>query len=122
MRVLVLGGTGSIGGPIVRELIRRGDEVIALVRSEPSAKKVAGLGALPMAGDISTPDQWLSTLPPLDAVIQVAATFAGDEAATDQRLLEHLLPYLSGLPQNARFIYGRLLALWRLRGDGCDRG
>lgn len=29
MRVLVLGGTGSMGGPIVRELIRRGHEVIA---------------------------------------------------------------------------------------------
>jgi uncharacterized protein YbjT (DUF2867 family) len=48
MRVLVFGGTGSIGGPIVRELIRWGHDVVALARSDASAKKVAELGALPM--------------------------------------------------------------------------
>jgi uncharacterized protein YbjT (DUF2867 family) len=62
MRVLVLGGTGSIGGPVVRELIRRGHDVVALARSAASAQKLADLGAATIAGDISTPDQWLGAL------------------------------------------------------------
>jgi nucleoside-diphosphate-sugar epimerase len=33
MRVLLLGGTGPIGGPIVRELTRRGHDVMARARS-----------------------------------------------------------------------------------------
>ena len=32
MMVLVTGGTGLVGGNLIRELVRRGDEVIALVR------------------------------------------------------------------------------------------
>ena len=105
MRVLVLGGTGSIGGPIVRELIRYGHDVVALARSDASAKKVAEFGARPIAGDISKPEQWLSALPPLDGVIHAAATFARDEEVTDRRLLQHLLPFLSAMPRKVRFIY-----------------
>ena len=40
MRVFVLGGTGSIGSPIVRELRKRGHEVWALARSGVSAAKL----------------------------------------------------------------------------------
>jgi len=40
VRGLVLGGTGSIGGPIVRELMRRGHAVVALARSEASARQI----------------------------------------------------------------------------------
>jgi nucleoside-diphosphate-sugar epimerase len=105
MRVLVFGGTGSIGGPIVRELIRWGHGVVALVRSDASAKKVAEFGALPIAGDISRPDQWLTALPSLDGVIHAAATFANDEEATDRRLLQSLLPFLSAMPGKTRFVY-----------------
>jgi uncharacterized protein YbjT (DUF2867 family) len=46
MRVLVLGRTGSIGGPIVRELTSRGHDVIALARSDVSARKLAAQGAV----------------------------------------------------------------------------
>ena len=40
MRVFVLGGTGSIGSPILRELRKRGHEVWALARSDVSATKL----------------------------------------------------------------------------------
>ena len=105
MRVLVLGGTGSIGGPIVRELIRYGHDVVALARSDASARKVAEIGARPIAGDISKPEQWLSALPQLEGVIHAAATFADDEEIADRRLLQHLLPFLSAMPRKARFVY-----------------
>jgi len=105
MRVLVLGGTGSIGGPVVRELIRRGHDVVALARSAASAQKVADFGAMAIAGDIATPDRWLAALPPLGGVVHVAATFAADQQATDLRLLQSLLPFLNAMQWQTRFIY-----------------
>src|ERR1700690_71729 len=65
MRVFVLGGTGSIGGPVVRELIRAGHEVVALARSADSASALARIGARSIAGDLATPQHWLAALPPL---------------------------------------------------------
>lgn len=101
----MLGGTGSIGGPVVRELIRAGHDVVALVRSEASAKTVAQFGARPIPGDIVTPERWLGALPPLDAVIHAAAAFDGDDEAAERRLLERLLNFLRANRQTMKFIY-----------------
>ncbi|MGO9039732.1 MAG: NAD(P)H-binding protein [Steroidobacteraceae bacterium] len=62
MKVLVLGGTGSIGGPVVRELIRAGHEVVALARSAASATAVARIGARPITGDMADPEPWLAAV------------------------------------------------------------
>lgn len=105
MRVFVLGGTGSIGGPVVRELIRAGHEVVALARSEVSAAAVSGIGARPIAGDMAAPERWIGTLPPLDGVIQAAAAFGADDEAVERRLLRTLLPHLQGAGRPVRFIY-----------------
>jgi nucleoside-diphosphate-sugar epimerase len=105
MRVLVLGGTGSIGGPVVRELIRAGHEVVALARSAASASSVARIGARPIAGDMAMPERWLAALPPLDGVIQAAAAFGAEDEAIERRLLHTLLPYLRAADRNIRFIY-----------------
>ena len=105
MRVLVLGGTGSIGGPVVRELVRGGHEVVALARSAASADSVARLGARPIAGDMATPERWLAALPPLDGVIHAAAAFGADDEATERRLLLTLLPCCGAAARNVRFIY-----------------
>jgi len=45
VRVFILGGTGVIGAPIVRELINRGHDVRALARSDISAAKLRQFGA-----------------------------------------------------------------------------
>jgi nucleoside-diphosphate-sugar epimerase len=105
VRVLVLGGTGSIGTPVLRELVRRGHDVIALVRSERSAKKVAELTAMPIAGDIGTPEQWISALPTLEAVIQLACDFDSAMGEVEGRLLDGILPHLVAGPKKPRFIY-----------------
>ncbi|MEP7244547.1 MAG: NAD-dependent epimerase/dehydratase family protein [Gammaproteobacteria bacterium] len=105
MRVLVLGGTGSIGSAVVRELIRFGHDVAALARSETSAERAAQLGALSIPGDIATPDQWLAKLPPLDGVVHAAAAFTADDANIERRLLQKLLPFLSSAGPKARFVY-----------------
>ena len=105
MRVLVLGGTGTIGAPVVRELIRGGHEVIALARSERAAAKLVQMGARPIEGDLSTPERWLRLLPPLHAVVQTAAAFSADDEAIERRLLQTLLPFLSAASGSARFVY-----------------
>jgi nucleoside-diphosphate-sugar epimerase len=105
LRILVLGGTGSIGSAVVRELIGRGHEVHGLTRSEASATKLAGLGATPLRGDIGSPEAWTGRLPQLDAVIHAACDFDSDMGAVDRRLLDHLLPALATQANKPRFIY-----------------
>ena len=117
MRVLVLGGTGSIGAPVVRALVGRGHDVVALARSDRSAARAVGLGANPVAGDIATPERWRQALPPLDAVIHLACDFDGTMADVDRRLLDGLLPHLAAQPNQATFIYTGGCWLFGATGD-----
>jgi nucleoside-diphosphate-sugar epimerase len=103
--VLVLGGTGSIGVPVLREIVRRGHDVVALARSNDSASRVAELGAVPIAGDIGIPEQWIGALPALEAVIHLACDFDSAMGEVERRLLDALLPYLAAQPRKPRFIY-----------------
>ena len=105
MRVFVLGGTGSIGGAVVRELVARRHDVIGLARSEASALRLRQHGAASLAGDIASPERWTKTLPRIDAVIHMACDFKSDMAAIDRRLLDVLLPALAAQPVKPRFIY-----------------
>jgi nucleoside-diphosphate-sugar epimerase len=49
----VTGGSGFIGGALIRRLVAEGWDVHALVRSEASAQKVTALGAKAIAGDLA---------------------------------------------------------------------
>ena len=75
MRVLVLGGTGSIGSAVVRELVRCGHDVCGLARSDASAAKLAECGATPVAGDIAAPERWAGRLPASANISASALTF-----------------------------------------------
>lgn len=105
MRILVLGGTGLIGGAVLRALVARGHEVLTLVRSPRSAAIVAGAGAVAVAGDIREPACWTEGLSDLDGVIHAAAGFEADMGAVDTRLLERLLPALGRMAGRPRFVY-----------------
>ena len=52
MRLLVIGGSGFLGGFVLREASRRGHETVALARSPAAAQAVAGLGAQPVTGNL----------------------------------------------------------------------
>ncbi|HEX2504902.1 MAG TPA: NAD(P)-dependent oxidoreductase [Gaiellaceae bacterium] len=51
MRILLLGGTGAIGRPLVRELVARGHEVVATTRDPGRFAGLAELGAEPVVLD-----------------------------------------------------------------------
>jgi uncharacterized protein YbjT (DUF2867 family) len=100
LRVFVLGGTGSIGSPVVRELVECGHDVGALARSDAAAAKLAESGATPNAGDIASPEPWAAQLPRIDAVIHAACDFSTAMGAIDRRLLDVLLPALAAQPKS----------------------
>jgi nucleoside-diphosphate-sugar epimerase len=105
LRVLILGGTGTIGAAVVRELTLRGHVVTGLARSDASAAKLSKLGAMPMAGDLARPRSWAEKLPELDAVIHMACDFDTDMGGIDRHLLDILLPALARRAGRTRFIY-----------------
>jgi dihydroflavonol-4-reductase len=51
-RVFVTGGSGLIGGALVKRLVQRGDEVVALARSDAAAAKLEASGARTVRGDV----------------------------------------------------------------------
>jgi nucleoside-diphosphate-sugar epimerase len=117
VRVLVLGGTGSIGAAVVRELIRCGHDVCGLARSDAAAAKLVECGATPVAGDIASPERWAGRLPLVDAVIHAACDFSSDMRAIDRRLLDVLLPSLAAQPKRPRVIYTGGCWLFGATGD-----
>jgi nucleoside-diphosphate-sugar epimerase len=51
----VTGGSGFIGGRLIRRLVEEGTAVRALARSDAAGEKVAALGAEPVHGDLDSP-------------------------------------------------------------------
>jgi uncharacterized protein YbjT (DUF2867 family) len=52
MRLLVTGGSGFLGGYVLREASRRGHETVALARGPAAARTVADRGARPVTGNL----------------------------------------------------------------------
>jgi len=68
LRVHVTGGSGFLGGFVVRGLVDAGHEVSALTRSDAAAARVEALGAEPIEGD-------------LDSMSSLRTAFAASEAS-----------------------------------------
>ncbi len=75
MKVFVTGGTGFIGGHVVRKLRERGDDVVALVRSAEKGAALAELGAELAHGTLADRDAIRAAMDGCDAVIHGAAVF-----------------------------------------------
>lgn len=55
MRALLTGATGKIGNAVARQLLERGDEVVALVRDAERARELLGSEVELAAGDVTDP-------------------------------------------------------------------
>jgi dihydroflavonol-4-reductase len=75
MKVFVTGGTGFIGGEVVRQLRERGDEVVCLVRNPAKGKAVAALGCEIVPGDLGDAAAIRAGMEGCDAVIHAAAVY-----------------------------------------------
>jgi nucleoside-diphosphate-sugar epimerase len=75
MKVFVTGGTGFIGGHVVRQLRDRGDEVVCLVRNPEKGGKLAELGCELAEGDLSDDAAIRAGMQGCDAVIHGAAVY-----------------------------------------------
>jgi dihydroflavonol-4-reductase len=75
VRVFVTGGTGFIGGEIVRQLRQRGDDVVCLVRNPDKGAKVAALGCELTSGDLGDEAALRAGMEGCDAVIHAAAMY-----------------------------------------------
>jgi dihydroflavonol-4-reductase len=75
VKVFVTGGTGFIGGAVVRQLRARGDEVVCLARNPEKAKAAADLGCEIAAGDLGDERAIREGMAGCDAVIHAAAIY-----------------------------------------------
>jgi dihydroflavonol-4-reductase len=75
VKVFVTGGTGFIGGHVVRKLLERGDEVVCLARSRDKGRRLESLGARVIEGDLSDSTAIRAGIEGVDAAIHGAAVY-----------------------------------------------
>jgi uncharacterized protein YbjT (DUF2867 family) len=73
--VLVVGGTGALGGKVVDALLARGKQVRALVRPSSDAGRLDAAGVEVVRGDMMDPDSLLRAMDGVDAVVTTAAGY-----------------------------------------------
>jgi nucleoside-diphosphate-sugar epimerase len=81
MRVFVTGGTGTIGSPVIAELLGNGHTVLALARSDDSAHAVQDAGAEALRGGLADLDVLRAGVAQSDGVISLA--FGRDYSSAD---------------------------------------
>jgi dihydroflavonol-4-reductase len=75
-RVFLTGGSGFIGGALADRLVERGDEVVALARSDGSQRALAERGARIVQGDVLDEDALAAGMDGCELVYHVAGVNA----------------------------------------------
>lgn len=74
--ILVVGGTGYLGGKVINHLLSRGAKVSALVREGSGTQELESKGVQIIRGDLSKPETLLPALKNIDAVISTAIGYS----------------------------------------------
>lgn len=111
MRVLVVGGTGTLGRQIVRQAIDQGHEVVCLVRNQRKATFLKEWGATLVSGNICKPETLPAALEDINAVIDAATARATDSLSIRQVDWDGKLNLIRALQQAGvkRFIFFSIL-------------
>lgn len=129
MRLLVVGGSGFLGGYVLREAIRRGYQVLALARSPAAARSVERNGARPLDGDLDSTrhlDEAFSAAR-FDALVCLASlghghgpgiVAAAEEAGIPRAVFVSTTAVTTTLHPPTKHI--RLMAEQQIRGSGLD--
>jgi nucleoside-diphosphate-sugar epimerase len=77
MKVFLTGGTGFIGQPLTKSLLRRGWSVTALVRKpdSPQAQALSKIGAQLVSGDVTENESMRATMSGADIVVHNAGAY-----------------------------------------------
>lgn len=98
MRIFITGGTGLVGGAVLRAAVEAGHIVTALARSAAGTAQIRAAGARALAGDLSDPvaANWVARAVEHDVIIHCAATFKPDMGAVDRRAMAALIAAAAG--------------------------
>jgi dihydroflavonol-4-reductase len=88
VKVFVTGGTGFIGGAVVRQLRARGNDVVALVRNPAKGAPLEELGCTLVAGDLADERAIRAGMEGCDAVIHGAAIYEVGIPASARRPMQ----------------------------------
>ena len=78
-KILITGGTGSIGSKLVKKLVRRGDKVSLFTRDIRKAKKLVPDATEYIEWDYSYPEKWKYFLEHKDVIIHLAGLNLGSK-------------------------------------------
>ena len=85
MSHLIIGGTGTVGGTIARDLLAKGETVRILTRSADKAKALHA-GATGVVGDLTDPATYDAIFPGTKTLVLVNAVAATDELGSSGKL------------------------------------
>ena len=111
MKVTLTGSTGFIGSHIVTELQEHGHEVIALVRDDAQADRVAAIGATPAVVDLYDRPALTSKFSSADGAIHTASPLDATSANLDSAVVHAATDAFAGtgkpyLHMSGVWIYG----------------
>jgi nucleoside-diphosphate-sugar epimerase len=121
MKVFVTGGTGFLGRRIVRRLVDRGDQVVALARETSNTEELEGLGVEIVRGDLGECEPFLDDAARCDVVIHAGARvvthgswdeFFSANVTCTQRLIEAVTA------TGGRFVHVSSLGIFEIAEPG----
>ncbi len=118
MHVLVIGATGGTGNALVRDLLRRGHAVRAMIRDRGQADALVGLGATPVEGDLE--GELAGVVDGVDAVAFCAGS--GSTTGPDATLRVDLHGAVRVIDECVAADVPRLVMLSSMRADDPLRG
>lgn len=96
MSVLLTGATGHVGSAVLRSLVARGHDVLALVRNQTKADSVSAAGGTPVIGDVTDLELLERLLQNSDGAIHTASPGDASSAQVDGDVVDVVLRTFAG--------------------------